>query len=284
MKCLRYILATLVSLAFLESCEAISNFIHDDERVAKIGRQRLYVSDVAAYLPAGISPEDSAKFTEQYANSWALEQLYQIKAEQELSKAELDVSKELEDYRKSLLKYRYEQKYINERLDTLVGRNEIEAYYREHKDMFVLEAPIVKARFLDIMKESPNLDILKEKMSADGYQQSDLDSIAYSSALKYEDKSDEWVDMNVFARNFGVDSKTLLSGLKNSFIQIESEKGDLRIGFICEMEDAGTIAPVEYCEERIKDIVISNRKRALMQELEQSLIDDARKSEELVLY
>ena len=82
-------------------------------------------------------------------------------AETKLSKSEKDVSRELEDYRRSLLKYRYEQRFVNERLDTAVLTKDIEAYYEAHKDLFVLDVPILKARFLDIMPDSPNYDRIR---------------------------------------------------------------------------------------------------------------------------
>ena len=73
-------------------------------------------------------------------------------AEKELSKSEKNVDKELEDYRRSLLKYRYEQKYVNQRLDTAVTDAQIEKYYEAHIETFKLSLPIAKARFLDKLK------------------------------------------------------------------------------------------------------------------------------------
>ena len=52
--------------------------------------------------------------------------LFMDMAETELSKGEKDVSREIESYRRSLLKYRYEQKYVNQRLDTAVTEADIE--------------------------------------------------------------------------------------------------------------------------------------------------------------
>ena len=88
-------------------------------------------------------------------------------AQQRLSKEEKDVSKELEAYRQSLLRYRYEQRYVNERLDTTVSEKQISDYYDSHKETFKLERPILKARFLNIDKDSPNLAKIKKLMSSD---------------------------------------------------------------------------------------------------------------------
>jgi len=278
----------LLAVAFsaLQSCELVSGIIHDDDVVARIGNRRLYRSQLNAYLPSGISAEDSVNLSLQFINSWAVENLIQDMAVTKLSKQEMDVSEELEDYRRSLIKYRYEQRYINERLDTLVTRPEIEQYYKDHTDLFTLRVPVVKVRFLDIMKDSPNLELLRKKMSSNDYEElAEVDSLAYSSALMYVDHSSEWIDMVSFAKYFDVDYGTLLSRMKyDGFVEIEYERGDVRIGYILEMRHPGTTGPIEYCEERIKDIIITNRKHSLMSTLEQELLDDALDQENLIIY
>ena len=159
---LNIIAAILIVLPSLSSCRAISSFLKGGEVVAEVGSEKLYRSDLDAVIPKGISQEDSVYLAKQYINTWATELVYLGIAEQQLSKTEKDVTKELEDYRKSLLKYRYEQLYVNERLDTAVSDDLVEEYYNAHQDKFVLSRPLVKARFLSISAESP----AKEQISS----------------------------------------------------------------------------------------------------------------------
>ena len=276
----------LTALAMLTSCQFVSNIIHDDEVVAKLGGRKLYKTELDAFIPKGVSAEDSTNLALQYINTWATEQLFSDIAQQQLSKEEQDVSAELEDYRRSLLKYRYEQRYVNERLDTVVLSTDIDDYYHSHEDLFVLDVPIVKARFLDIMQDSPNLELIKEKMCSSKIEDLEIaDSLAYSSALRYEDNSEKWVDMITFARNFGTDYGTLLSKVgKDGFIEIPDERGDVKIAYICEMQRVGELADLDYCEDRIKDIIISTRKQTLLSNLEHELLTDALDKETLIIY
>ena len=284
MRSLKFILLCSVSL-LMSSCQALRDFIHDDDIVAQVGVHKLYLNELAAYVPNGLSQEDSTKIADQYIRNWAAEQLYLDMATEQLSKSEKDVSKELDTYRNSLLKYRYEQRYVNERLDTTVTRTDIEDYYEAHKDLFVLDVPILKAKFVDIMKDSPNIDVIKKKMSSTKYEDIvETDSLAYSSALKYSDYSEEWINAVTLAREFGTDYGTMLSRLSGSYIEIEEERGDIKIAYVLSMQRTGTLAPLDYCEDRIKDIIISNRKRQLLSTLEQDLLDDALAKEKLVVY
>ena len=82
----------------LASCRAISRFLHDDEIVAEVDGVMLYRSDLDNVLPAGLPQEDSVRLAAQYINSWASDQVFIGIAEQQLSKAEKDVTKEFEQY------------------------------------------------------------------------------------------------------------------------------------------------------------------------------------------
>lgn len=272
-------------LALLASCRAVRDFMHDGDVVASVGSHKLYLTQLEDYIPNGVSSEDSTKLAEQYIRTWATEQLYFDMAEQQLSKSEKDVSKELEDYRNSLLRYRYEQRYVNERLDTNVTRAEIEKYYEDHSDLFVLEIPILKARYLDIMEDSPNYETIRRRMSSNEYADiAEADSLAYSSALRYIDWSDRWIDAVTLAREFGTDYGTMLSKLSGSYIEMREERGDLKLAYVLETRKAGTLAPLDYCEDRIRDIIISNRKHRLLTTLEQDLLEDALAKENLIIY
>ena len=274
-----------VAFAVMPSCKAISSLIHDGEVVARLGDHKLYRSDLDDVIPKGTSPEDSVKLAGVYINSWVRDMAFVDIAQQRLSKEEKDVSKELEAYRQSLLRYRYEQRYINERLDTTVSPKQVEEYYDSHSESFKLERPIMKARFVNISKDSPNLPKIKKLMSSDNV--SDViaaDSVAFNSARRYHDFSDEWIDAVKLAAEFGVDYVQMLSRRSGQFIQIPDGEDNVSIAFVVDYRKAGEIAPVEYCADRIKDIIISGRKHELLTGLEQDLIEDAKVRENFVIY
>ena len=281
-----YILAIIsVVLPAISSCRAISSFLANDEVVAQVGQEKLYRSDIDKVIPKGIVPEDSVRLSRQYINSWASDHVYLKIAEQQLSKAERDVTVELEDYRKSLLKYRYEQLYVNERLDTSVSHEHIEEYYLSHSDKFILERPIVKARFLNIAADSPSLKPIRKKMSSmDANDLVEADSLAFSSAIKFTTWSDSWIDAAVLAREYLMDYSDVLSGMNRGWIEVVDTTGQMKLTFVTEMMPKGKVAPLEFCEEKIKDIIISARKQSLIMNLEQDLLNDARENGQYIIY
>ena len=274
----------LIVLA-LPSCKAFQSYIHDGEVVAKLGGHKLYRSELEDLIPNGISPEDSTHLAAMFINSWVTDKAFQDIAEQKLGKEDKDVSKELEAYRQSLLRYRFEQKYVAERLDTSVSGAAISDYYNSHKENFVLERPILKARFMKIAKDSPNLQKIKKLMSSSDVEDViAADSVAFNSAQRYIDFSETWMDAMTLAAEFGVDYVQMLSKKNGSFIEIPDQEGNICVAYVADMIKAGENAPLEFCEENIKDIIISVRKHDLLTTLERDLIEDAKSRENFVIY
>ena len=281
-----YIIAIFtVVLPILSSCRAISSFLTNDEIVAQVGQEKLYRSEIDEVVPKGLSPEDSVRLASRYINSWASEHVYLKVAQEQLSKSEMDVSKELEDYRRSLLKYRYEQLYVNERLDTTVTQDDIEEYYNANQSKFILSRPVVKARYLNIDSESPSLKQIRKRMSSqDANDLMEADSLAFSSALKFTTWNDSWIDMAILAREYAADYTDLLEKMEKGWIESVDTVGYMKLAYISEIIQKGKVAPVEYSAERIKDIIISERKHTLIHSLEQDLLDDARENGQFVIY
>ena len=282
---LNIIAAIIIVLPSLSSCRTISSFLKGGEVVAEVGSEKLYRSDLNALIPKGISKEDSVYLAKQYINTWATELVYLGIAEEQLSKSEKDVSKELEDYRRSLLKYRYEQLYVNERLDTAVSDDLVEEYYNAHQEKFVLSRPLVKARFLSISDDSPAKDQIRKRMSSTEVEDLiEADSLAYSSAYKFTTWSDKWVDAAVLAREFPMDYETMLGQVRNKWVENVDTLGVARMAYIQEIMKKGEVAPIEYSTPAIKDIIISSRKQALISTLEQDLLNDARENGQFVIH
>ena len=285
------ILIALTVLAALTSCKSAGRFqeaaqeLFRGEVVARAGDHKLHRGELEKFIPAGVSPEDSANLASRYIKAWAEDLLLVDMAEAQLSASEKDVSKELEQYRRSLLKYRYEQLYINQRLDTLVTDAEIEEYYAGHASSFVLERPVIKARYLIIPSDSRLLKRIKALMSsADDTEVTEAEQLAYTAAIKYVDMSDTWMDAITLGQELSVDYKTLVASIKNGFTEITDDAGNLHLAYIVDMVPAGKTAPLEYCRERISDLVLSARRHNLQVALEESLLEDARKNNKFVTY
>lgn len=274
-----------VALAAFPSCRAVSNLIHDDQVVASVDNHHLYLSEVAPLVPPGTPSEDSLALVNAYIDSWASGILYADLAEENLAKGELDLTREMEAYRASVLKFRYEQHYLADRLDTLITAEQVERYYREHESRFTLDSPVVKARFLRITAEVPERAKIIRLMGSSEYDDlMEADSLARIYADKYFDKSDEWISASALASEFGTDVENMLSSLNGGFItKGNQKKGELRTAKVCGIVRSG-VAPLEYIEPKVRELILSERRHALLVNLESDLLDNARRTKKLQIY
>ena len=278
------ILLTLC-LAVFCSCGDGSNELLRGEVVAKVGKHKLYKSQLQNYIPAGVSPEDSAALATRYVNAWAEDLLLLDMAQEQLSKADKDVKGELEEYRRTLLKYRYQQLYILQRLDTLITDEEIESYYNANTERFRLDRPVIKARYMIIPKDSRSLASLKKKMSSDDEMEViEADSLGRYAALKYVDASETWMDAITLGQELGTEWQSLLKSINKHFAEVTDEAGNLHIAYIVEMVQDGKPAPQEYVTDRIRDLILSGRRHKLESDLERDLLEDALRTQKFVIY
>ena len=159
-------------------------------------------------------------------------------------------------------------------------------YYDAHKQDFIAEVPVVRARFMRISADSPHIETIKKKMSSDNIDDIvEADSLAGSSADRYTAYGDRWVAVTEVAKDFGKDYGSLLSLMRNSFIQVKDTDYDkLNVAYIRDFIAAGEPLPVEYCEAEIKGILVGIRRHRLVTDLEQELLEDAREKGKFVIY
>ncbi len=276
----------IVTILFLlTGCQAIQSFIHDDKVVARVGKHKLYESEVNAYIPSGVSIADSTNLALQYINTWATDIIFADMAQNQLSKAERDVTAELEAYKRDLLRFRYEQRFIGDRLDTLVTEDQMLDFYEKHKNLFTLDRPILKVRFVDILKNMDKKDHIIRLMSSNKPKDmEEVEGLANKYAIKYFDKSYEWMDAAVLAREFGTDYGQMLAKMNQSYIRMESEDAaDIKVAYVREIRRSG-VAPFDFCTDRIREYILSGRKHDLLIALEQSLLKGASDDGQFVIY
>ncbi len=271
-------LKALLSIALLfalSSCSLFETF-SKGEMVAQVGNAVLHKSDIDKVLPTGASAADSALFVGQYINSWALKQLMLDMAEKQLPKSDKDVTELLNEYKTQLLVFRYENKYIEERLDTMITELERKAYYAEHKESFVTKAGIVRGRFVKMHNSSPNLQTIKALCAKkDAESAEKLDKLAYNSAYRYDNYENIWVDMPIVARDMEVDISELWTAVEKSECIERKDSSYSNFLQVIEFVLPGEVSPYEYNIERIDEIILSRRKQELISQLHKDIFNEA---------
>lgn len=268
------ILSLLVVILIFTSC--LHNSSKDQRPLAKVYDKFLYPEDIQSLYPIGTSKADSLKILNAYVDQWVRRNLLLYVSENNLNDKQKDVSKQLEDYRLSLLVFKYEQEYILQKLDTSVTKDEISRFYYDNLPNFNLEETVVKALFIKVRKESPYFEKIKELYrSTRDEDVKTLDDLAYQSAEKYDYFNDKWLQFSVLQRQFPYQLENSDDYLRQNRT-IEMEDGDFKyLVNIRSVMFQGQTAPLEFENENIKSVIINKRKQKLISDLENNIYNDA---------
>ena len=121
----------LMMILTLASCQNSRNG-NGDKIVATVYDKILYQSDLQDVLYEEISFNDSLVRTKAFIDKWIRRQLLIHQAENTIDKSELDFSRQMEDYRNSLIIYKYESMLVEQNLDTVISEEEIEKYLKDN--------------------------------------------------------------------------------------------------------------------------------------------------------
>src|SRR5690606_31933756 len=110
---------------------------------------------------------------------------------------ESHLQERLDNYRKSLIRFQYEQELIRQKLDTVINEEEIEAYYNLNKSNFLLKKPILKISYIKLPQEAPKIDMVKKLFLSKDVRDRDLLEkycYKYSPSFSLMDTSWHYVD------------------------------------------------------------------------------------------
>ncbi len=282
MKHISIFLLLFISVLIL-SCN--QNNDTNKQPIAKIHDNYLYLSDIREIIPNNKTEEDSLLIAKNYINNWIKKQLLLKKAELNLPEGMKNVEKEIEDYRSSLLIYRYQQQLIDQKLDTVVDESEMRNYYEENKSNFILDQVLVKATYIKLPINSPNIDNVKKWYKSDDEEHfSRLEDYCYQYAEIFDNFNGDWVPLNRINNIIPKKIKNPKSFLKYNK-HIESEDSlNLHLLKINDYRLKGTEAPFNFVEDKINSLILNKRKHQLLEKLEKDIYNEALNHKEFKIY
>lgn len=274
----------LLALA-LPACQLLQGEEERGEKVARVFDRVLYEEDLREVMPSGLSSEDSALWVRKYINNWGKEQLIISKAEFNLADREKDFDELVEQYRNDLLKFTYQQRYVDEHLDTAISREQIEAYYEEHQKEFELKENILKLNYIVLNTDVPELakarSLFKEE-SEESLTELKEFAFKYARASSFGDTS--WVRFNDVAKFIPVQTYNQQEFLsRNHFVEISDSTGTYLVDII-DYKIAEDVSPLPYVVETIRNIILNKRKQELIATMEERIVNDAYEKSDFEIY
>ena len=278
------VLIVLLSAFMLQGCDFFKKHPKEDV-VAECYGKYLFVSDLEGIVPENASVMDSIHRVNAFIDSWIQRNVLLHQAESNLSKEELDLSEQLEEYRNSLIVYKYETQLIEQKLDTVVSEEEIEAFYEDNKDSFQLRTTMVKAAYVIIDEECKQKDLFQKLMSdCDTLLLQNLDVLAsYYAVSSYLDV-DHWIRLDELTNAVPIEIYNVESFLKkNRFVRFDWNDYICMVRFEDYLLEEST-SPLELERDGIREVILTQRKKALIDKMKAAVYEKALKNRDFEVY
>lgn len=251
--------------------------------VAKVGAVNLYLPEIEALQIPYKDKNDSLDFIDKYIENWVKSQLFLNKADQFLPKKLKEIDRQIEDYRKSLLTFNYEQELLTKNVNSKVSEDEIMSYYNTYKNNFKLAESIIKIKYLVLESDIITLDSIKSWIKADDIiAQEQFENTAISFASNFS-LGNEWLSYEGFKDKLPKGMKKGNLYKKNKFVEYDNE--DLM--YLCKTMDfgkKGDVAPLEYKRQDIEKIIVNKRKIAYLKRIKDKIYNDAISKNDFEIY
>lgn len=274
----KIIFGILPLLAFAGCFERIDKTDRSDNgrEIARVGNVSLYEKNVKDIYTPGLSEADSLKLLEAYAESWVRRQIKLQEAEKILSSEGIDIETKVNDYRTSLLNRSLDQYYIDKHIDTLILPAQTEEYFNQHKSDFILDRDIIKGRVVRVpnsFRQQAQLKALMDSSAPD--KQQDFLDMCTKNGFDLT-AFDQWTDFRLLLAKVPTTSgKSYEHMLPVRKVQELSDADNKYYIQITESLKKGESAPLEWVEEIVYRIILTQRRNEIIRFLEDSLYNSA---------
>jgi hypothetical protein len=244
--------------------------------LVRVGSVFLYKDELQDLVPDGTPAADSAEMTKRYIDNWIKETLILIKAQENLGDIQKDIKKKLDDYKKSLITYAYEEELISQKLDTTVSPQEIDQYYNEHQPDFELKDNIVKVTYVRVKKNAPKLDKVKQWYKSENEKDiTQLKSYCLQFAENYFIDNNSWLLFDDLLKEIPIkmyDKELFLQN--NRYIELQDSVNNYLVN-IKGFKIKNSISPLSFEKENIRSIIINKRKLQLIEKMKEDVYNEA---------
>jgi hypothetical protein len=280
----------VLACALLAGCDLIRMKETETEEqaaripVARVNATYLYNDELAGIVLPGTRSEDSITRVEAYINSWVRKQLLIQEASKKININEAEVERKILDYRYSLIAYEYQAYYIQQNLDTAITAQEIENYYRQNIDNFILKQNIVRATFIKVPKNAPRVNKVKDLIFSTR-REDELKSYCLSFSSAYHLTDSSWMVFDELVKNSPlVEIPNKIQFLKNTPYYETSDEGFYYFLKVVEYRISDNVSPLEFVKDDIRNILLNKRKVELAKRLEDEVYSQASVNKEFEVY
>lgn len=284
---LKHKILIILLIGFLTSCDLLNKEENTPTGVpvARVYDSYLYKDDLIDIIPKSLSEEDSLAFVKNYINVWGKDQLMIYKAEFNLADADKRFEAQIEEFRNDLLKYAYQEQYIQQNMDTVVTITQIQEYYEANGDNFQLNENIVQPEYTILNKDAPKIGYARKWFNSGKTEdKKKLREYALQYGARHVWDDTTWISYEQLARIIPIQTYNQQDFLGRTRKLELADSVNIYLLEINSYKIQDSQAPLTYVSDIIRNIILNQRKLETIDRLEQNLIGDALEKNEFETY
>lgn len=251
--------------------------------LARVFDYSLYFDDIKDLLQGYSSAEDSMQQIRSLTEHWVKDRLILVEAEKNFPK-EANMNKLLEDYRQSLLRHFFEQRTIEEQLDTVITESDLEQYYKVNKDQHRLESGILRGYYFKITRPANRSDkILNWWRSFPGKYYEDVINYAKRHAKTSWSDSTQWHEMHMLTQLFP-EGTLSPSAIRSNHGIVKEDRDYIYLLYPLEVYQEGEIAPLARVRAQAARYIIHQRELELLETIKREIYDRDIQNDQVKIY
>ena len=277
---------TLVLVTGVIACKK-SNQVGEEKPepviLAQVFDYKLYFDDIKDLIQGYANAEDSMQQVRSLTEHWVRDRLILVEAEKNLPK-EVNMNKLLEDYRQSLLRHFFEQRALEERLDTVITENDLVQYYEANKEQHRLESGILRAYYFKIKRPSQRSDkILQWWKTFPEQHFNDVLTYAAKHAKTNWADSSQWHEMQMVVQLFP-EGTLSPSAIRSNRGVVEEDRDYIYLLYPIEVYHEQDIAPLARIREQAARFILHQRELELLDRIKKEIYDRDIQDERVKIY
>ena len=225
-------------------------------------------------LTYGLSFEDSARVADSYIQQWATSLIVYDRSK-EIKSREIDEM--VENYRRSLCQYEWERKQIAQKMPMLIEDSLVLEFYEQNKQHFILDRAILRGLLLIMPVGAPNLEKLKDMVEVPHEEENIewVEKYAYQYAVGYELFLDDWKTVEQIAVYMPYSQDELSKQIKQKKQILAQDSLNVYLLQVTDFCGKGEYKPLEYVQDEIKELILSQRQVEFLRLLREDLYEKA---------
>ena len=247
--------------------------------LAKVYDRPVMREDVEGLIPKGLSQSDSLIWAGSLVKKRIIDMLMDEVAYQNMGDEKAEIEKLVNEYRRSLIRHRYQERLVNDRVSATIREYEQNEYYEHNKEQFILNDNLIKGLFLKVPVQAPGIDSIRLWYASNTEDSlGKIERYCLQNALIYDYFYDNWVVFGEIMRKIPIQISNPIQFLKvNDHLEV-SDSSFIYFLNIAESLLVGNEAPFDYVQTQIISMLVNQRKIDYLRDFGEKLYLDAVKN------